>query len=280
MESCIVAIAKNEELYLKDWIDYHKNLGFNHIFIIDNNDENINTQFEICKNLNVKIFDMRGRETVRNYGNQQGVYAAIYDFIKDNFPDIKWICYIDIDEYLNLDGKFINEFLEQEKFNDVDLIHFNWKCYGDNNYVYYEPRPVIERFTEPLPFDAMYENIYIPDNIYLNMHVKSILKVSNKIPFFSSVHTVEFKEEDHAKCVDVNGDISDYRLSWQPICYRGGHIKHFITKSTEEFCKRRLMDNPRIDGDLKRDKNIEINNYFSVNVKTYSKIKLIEQYLK
>ena len=38
MQSCIVAIAKNEELYLEEWVKYHFNLGFDKIFICDNND--------------------------------------------------------------------------------------------------------------------------------------------------------------------------------------------------------------------------------------------------
>ena len=279
MKSCIVAMAKNEELYLKDWITYHKNLGFDQIFIVDNNDEGNNSHLNICQPLNVYVIDIRGRENAKNYGNQQGIYATMYNYIKDNFPDMEWICYIDIDEYVNLDGKFVNEFLEQEKFKDADIIHLNWKCYGDNDLVYYEPRPVVERFTKPLPIDVIGNNMYIPDAIYLNLHVKSFIKISDKIPIFNSVHTALFNPEDNAKCVNPAGDISDYSSPFQSICYNGGHIKHFITKSTEEFCKRRLMNNSRIDCDIIRDKTFEINNYFNYNTKTFTKLKLIEQYL-
>ena len=38
MSSCIVAIAKNEEPYLKEWVEYHFALGFDKIIICDNND--------------------------------------------------------------------------------------------------------------------------------------------------------------------------------------------------------------------------------------------------
>ena len=38
MSSCLIAIAKNEEPYLKEWIEYHANLGFDKIIVCDNND--------------------------------------------------------------------------------------------------------------------------------------------------------------------------------------------------------------------------------------------------
>lgn len=38
MSSFVVAIAKNEELYLKEWVEYHFHLGFDKIIICDNND--------------------------------------------------------------------------------------------------------------------------------------------------------------------------------------------------------------------------------------------------
>ena len=37
MSTAICAIAKNENLYLKEWVEYHKNIGINKIFIYDNN---------------------------------------------------------------------------------------------------------------------------------------------------------------------------------------------------------------------------------------------------
>lgn len=42
----ICAIAKNEESYLIEWLDHHLNLGFNHVYIIDNNDQ---TGLRECK---------------------------------------------------------------------------------------------------------------------------------------------------------------------------------------------------------------------------------------
>lgn len=281
MKSALVTIAKNEELYLRDWITYHSCLGFDEIYVVDNSDEGVTTQFNLC-NYYSKIYPVKciyccGRETLKNMGLQQGVYKNVYNYIKENSKDIDWIAYIDVDEYLYLDGMSINNFLCQDKFKYVDLIHVNWKCYGDNDLVNYEPRPVTERFTKPLPIDAMYNNQFIGKDIFVNMHVKSIVRVNDKEPVFDSVHTFHYDKDIKGNCVNVAGEPVDCRLSYQAICYNGGHIKHFVTKSTEEFIERRLKDNPRIDGDFNRDKTVEIESYFNINTKTYSKIKLIEQ---
>jgi hypothetical protein len=32
----LIAIAKNEERYMKEWVDYHMSLGFDEIVVYDN----------------------------------------------------------------------------------------------------------------------------------------------------------------------------------------------------------------------------------------------------
>lgn len=65
-KSCIIAIAKNEEKYLKDWVHYHHNLGFDKIVIFDNNDVNNNGQISIINQLKKKVdigaVNVKGRE--------------------------------------------------------------------------------------------------------------------------------------------------------------------------------------------------------------------------
>lgn len=279
MSNCIVTIAKNEELYLKEWIEYHFNLGFDKIFICDNNDVGNDSQINLIATLkekyDINAINLCGREMLEKVGLQTGCYKFCYEYIKQNFPDINWIAYIDIDEFLNFNSMKVNEFLSQEKFNDVDLIHLNWKCYGDNDLVYYEPRPVMERFTRPIPIDAIYNTKFIPEGIYLNNHVKSILRVNDRFIEFNTPHTALYKD---CKCVNCDGEIVDYTSPWQSINYNSGHIKHYITKSTEEFIKRKLNNNTRADAEFNSIIDEEIVNYFNINTKTYSKLELIKKY--
>ena len=49
MKSAIRAIARNEEDYLLEWINYHLNLGFDHIFLCDNNNLENESTYRLCK---------------------------------------------------------------------------------------------------------------------------------------------------------------------------------------------------------------------------------------
>jgi len=70
----ICAIVKNENLYLRDWVEYHKNLGISKIFIYDNNDfwgehpEDV-LQDYIEENF-VEVTDIRGIEKGLRYDTQ------------------------------------------------------------------------------------------------------------------------------------------------------------------------------------------------------------------
>ena len=273
MKYAIVAIAKNEEKYLYDWIRYHHDLGFDGFFICDNNDEGIDTQFNEIARLstmyNMQVFDYRGRKALENAGFQTGLYYIMYEHIRETQPECEWVAFIDVDEYFDFDGRRVEEFLEQPKFNKADVIHVNWKCYGDNNLTHYDPRPVMERFTTPAPVDCIYNIDGIPPGVYVNNHVKSIVRLQDKEFHPNGPHTFYFKEG--TKCMDVEGKLSNERSPFQTICYNGGHLKHFITKSTEEFIERKILNNMRADMIGGYDFNKNLYGYFNMNARTYTK---------
>lgn len=39
MNNVICALARREHLYINDWVKYHIDLGFDHIYIYDNDDK-------------------------------------------------------------------------------------------------------------------------------------------------------------------------------------------------------------------------------------------------
>ena len=165
-----------------------------------------------------------------------------------------------------------NQFLAQQKFVDADLIHLNWKCYGDNDLVHYDSRPVMERFTKPVPIDAIYNTKFMREGTYLNSHVKSILRINDRFSDFLTPHTATFKD---CKCVDADGKLVDCASPWQSISYDSGCVKHYITKSTEEFIKRKLSNNTKATDSLTSSFDEELTNYFNINCRTYSKMELI-----
>ena len=143
MKVAICIEVKNENRYLREWLDYHRNLGFDNIILYDNNDTN-----------GENVFDVIGEEINNGY--------VIYEDIKDkrNYQlpcynecmlkyhnDFDWILFLDCDEFLELkECNDIKYWLSQPKFDGFEQILINLDNYGDNDLVFDDGRGVIERF--------------------------------------------------------------------------------------------------------------------------------------
>ena len=272
----ICAIAKMEELYIREWIDWHKNIGIDHIIIGDNNDSNYNKPLQpiiqdyIDENY-VELINLNDK-----LGYQQQFYREIYIAQKNNYD---WIGFIDIDEFIEL-PKFdnIHDFLSQSKFNKTDSIIFCWKNFGDNGHLYYENKPVKERFTTPK----------ITAKIGIKYFIRGHL---DDVIYPISIHNPENAQTINnfkIKVCDVLGNFKFQRIftennKYTRILinlkyYEVGYISHYITKSTEEYIKYRCLRG-RCD---KQSNNYKIRHnkkhYFVINTFTEDKQKLFDKY--
>ena len=80
MKVAIIAIAKNEQLYLQEWLDYHLQLGFDKIIVADNDDTLLLSGFS---SENVIIEDYTGIDKVQSkaYTELFGKYRNDYYLI-------------------------------------------------------------------------------------------------------------------------------------------------------------------------------------------------------
>lgn len=262
VKSLLCAIARNENRYLKEWIDYHYNLGFDKIIIFDNNDT------EFIPFDNVEIINYRGKhisnpkENMFCYpsnGIQEEAYNDCYFNHSNNYD---WIAYLDIDEFLVLDNDLkVNEFLSQDIFKDIDAIQINWEMYDDNDRIYYENIPVNERFTR------------VSKKQYC--HCKTIVKTN--LPNFVSLK-MHYAEIRNGRYVYPNGEKTYPGIS-QSINYEGARIKHFYTKTIDEFADRKFNQLDVSGRDYFNEPEIRIKNFFLHNKVTPEKIKVIEDKL-
>ena len=127
MIKVICAIAKNENLYINDWVNYHLNLGFDKIYLYDNND--LGTEYVgnfIEKKDKVEIID------VRNTKNKTNIQIWSYNNFYNTYK-FDWVCFLDIDEFLVLNNwKNVEEFLTDPLFNNAIVIKLNWHLFGDD----------------------------------------------------------------------------------------------------------------------------------------------------
>ena len=102
LKVCICLLCKEENQYIQYFLNIYKNLGFNHIFLYDNNDingEHIEDVIskEIKQNF-VTIINYRGFRG--NFGGPQ--MPAYYDCFEKNHLFYDWVAFFDTDEYLTL----------------------------------------------------------------------------------------------------------------------------------------------------------------------------------
>lgn len=148
----IVAIARLENQYINDWISYHRNLGFDHIYLYDNacgNEVHIDS---VLTEENSNITTIVPAYDRTSY--QMDAYTEAYTRFNDKHD---YLLYIDIDEFFTLmQHKDVSEYIDfiNEKCPGFQNIRVNWELYGDDDVIERDISiPVHEFFKNPLDTD-------------------------------------------------------------------------------------------------------------------------------
>lgn len=176
-----------------------------------------------------KIIDEAYAEfDVSNLNNPQPqCYNSFYNnFMKEG--DTATI--LDGDEFLTSDLT-ISEIWN--KFPTANCLRFSWQIFGDCGQDFNDGRPVQERFPTPAPLNAVY-NDTLPSPVTENWHTKYSIKKLGKA--YLSVH--------NALCngltLDMKGNVINPYTPWIKPVWGLAYIKHYICKSKQEWCDRRL----------------------------------------
>ena len=260
----LCVVAKEENRYISEFIDYYKKLGINKIYLYDNNNINGEKFDDILKNYIkkkiVQIIDFRGILRPQKLAFSQCYYNNKYNY--------DWIAFYDVDEFLYL-YKFqrIDKFLSLSKFKNCSSLLINWKNYGDNNNIFYEQKPLSQRFLKPIIFSEKQKK-----HKFRYYASKSIVRGGLNITWKHFPHFLK----DHNIC-RPNGEKIENPFS--PPDYSSAFIKHYTTKSTEEYIDKLLKGDVLVNFEINKSyyKNRINDYYFFFNNKTQDKIKLFEK---
>jgi len=193
------------------------------LFICDNNETN--SIEKILENYilegKVEIFDCRGFDSF-----QVQFYSMFCT--EGNY---KWCAYFDCDEFLELGEGYssIKDYLIGKE--NEDCVSFNWMVYGPNGNLTKNEGTVQERFPYPVsPISIFTENCF----------VKSIVKSSDTFKkgcWFNGSHiptTTPMYTHNIGGYFLSDADSHNYF----PPRYKEGYIKHYYTKSFEEWMNK------------------------------------------
>ncbi|MDE6871393.1 MAG: glycosyltransferase family 92 protein [Bacteroidales bacterium] len=177
-EVVIVAIAKNEGLYLREWLEFHRMVGISKIYFYDNESSD-NTE---------EIIKPYIEEGFVEYTYMPGIgkqLDAYNDAIRRHRNDCRYMAFIDLDEYIMPEipysniGECINKILSK-KSNAVGIA-LNWCLYGNSGH---DTRPkglitenYINRADETNPMNHMVKTVCNPRMVkdYISPHYPQYL---------------------------------------------------------------------------------------------------------
>lgn len=151
------SIFKNEGSYLKEWIEYHLLVGFEHFYLFNNgSDDNFQEVLQ--------PYIYNGVVTLIDWPMQCGQVPSYEFFYKNYRNETKWVTFFDLDEFLcpfkEVDVKcWLNKF---EKYPSVVIY---WRMFGTSGVIDHDnDKLVIEQYTH-----AQYKWVNLGKVIY-NTH--------------------------------------------------------------------------------------------------------------
>ena len=262
--ACFCSMARKENKYARELISYYTNIGVEKFIFGDNNLNGTEKLADVLEDyINNGIIDIH--ELFGSDIGQSEWFQIIYQKYKKK---CKWFLFYDFDEYLNVHFENnkslkLQDFLTNKTFDKCEAVLFNWLMYTDNDLIYYDNRKLIERFTTP-----NYNDI-------ANAYVKSIVRGGLNKTIFYPKKSSHVPDANIKSCNSIGTIIERYNpFTVSPYEYRYGELKHFATKSAEEFVDKTKRGTNR---NIYHKPEDRLGVYFRINKFTEEKLKFFEE---
>lgn len=225
MKTAILGIIYNEHPYIQEWIEYHLQLGFDDIFLIE--DYNSDSHAYLLQNytehvhlLNVDSFNPLCKHIFSV--KCEHCFNKVINSLKGQYD---WVLKLDVDEFLEFDEDIsLESFLSE--FTDVENVAIYCKTYGSNHH-YHKPDCTVQ---EAYKNENNVAHVFLSDHEYktftnLNYEHPTITLFNKQIKLHNHKSTVNTLKQ----CVNCN----------RTLTYDKAHINHYYTKSLEEYQSRK-----------------------------------------
>jgi len=261
MQVVLCAMAKNEHLYINEWVKHYVGLGFDKIYIYDNDDKNAEYIGSYIDRKYADIVEIKNVRGMSRVGLQHDVYTMFYWKYRNTFD---YCLFCDIDEFLvGIDN--IKTFLQGKSFMQMRI---KWRLFGDDNVIKRDMSIPVKDFFKKEIKESLTNDLLRKNN--LENQAKFIIKGGMSCVYINSCHYGSFGNLS-------NEPIKSILPSGKPcaskVCinedYSGETVflNHYMTKTLDEFIKQKLNRN-----DAVFNKRLKLNYFWRINKKTPKKI--------
>lgn len=236
----IICCARWERRYIGEWLAYYHEIGFDHVYLICNDDDP-HDFFEHVEQTPVpKTF-----YSLKYWPGKGEQHAMYRDALQTARQESEWVGFLDVDEFLDLTVFQNIKTYMAFQVDDVDAVYFNWLNFKTSGF-------------RSRPYGSVLRQ-YVYRERKLNAHTKYIcrssLLTSENITeaMFPFHHALSSPPWSNAKIVNAIGDnwtqyVDNFPYSAQrhleaanpSLLCKAPHIKHFHLRSEEDIIIRCL----------------------------------------
>ena len=153
MRKTVLAMIKDEQRYLKEWLDYHFALGLDHIYLIEDFTSSDHTEFLRPWGDRVSLYrcdrDLGILDEPKSRTPWRQVW--IYNQFFKKFPEERqdnWCMFLDIDEFFEMsEGMTLDLIIEDLKRQDRKNIFFALRNFNSDHRIFEPSIPMKEAYT-------------------------------------------------------------------------------------------------------------------------------------
>ncbi|WP_125206547.1 MULTISPECIES: glycosyltransferase family 2 protein [Isoptericola] len=227
---CVVATARNEGVYLLEWLAYHRALGVDEFFVYSNNNDDGSDRL-LAALAQAGVIRWLDSEISPGTKAQAKAYAHAFSVLPEVL-DFEWAMTVDIDEFLVLDpatSDGLADFLDWHAARQTDVIAVNWVVVGPSGLTRWADDLVTRRFPAAVaPVDAHIKSISRPGRI---------LGSQPHFPYTTEREHLAFREATGEPHTWFTSTLAPHLVQAQSDRPTTGHaaLHHYALKSAEEF---------------------------------------------
>ena len=249
MNVCICTVIKDEQEYLEDWLKYNIEIGVDKIYIVEDigtlSHENIVSKYSehveiLSFEFNEEMLDNFKCKTRQNY-----FQTKLLNYVR-NLGVFDWCLIMDIDEYITITENDLSLKNLLNQYSDYTELIIYWKNYGANGHIEKPDYTKVSSYREYYTTECGYS---ISDARFTHI-MKKAINLNKISPYY------RFEQHFHTTSGYIK---TNFQQGIRKPCFDRIYLKHYITKSLEEYLWKLLKRGMCCNNHRK------INDFFEMN---------------